>query len=246
MENATKALLMAAGILIAIIILSLAIAVYGRISGFYQTKQRNISEEQLAAFNTEYSVYDRDDVSGFELVSLINKAIDFNQNKVYGASNTKEGNEGEQLGDGFEEMSIKVIIPSTAQYNGKLFEANKTIIYDGKNSGKRNNLAGKITKMQNLEKLKYKPMGASELTKLVSNKYYLKEYIGENEWNKLADSSKKTIKGVLGKEYNNLPTLDELEQYEDYLTFKRANFMCRSKDTVYKNGQIVEMTFEQK
>ena len=82
MENATKALLMAAGILIAIIVLSLAIVVYGRVTSYYQLKQRNISEEQLTAFNNEYSVYDREDVTGFELVSLINKTIDYNQNKV--------------------------------------------------------------------------------------------------------------------------------------------------------------------
>ena len=93
MENATKALLMAAGILIAIIVLSLAIVVYGRISGFYQTKQSNLNEEQLAEFNNQYIAYDRTDVTGFELVSLINKVIDFNQNKVYGAHNTGDSDE---------------------------------------------------------------------------------------------------------------------------------------------------------
>lgn len=233
MENATKALLMAAGILIAIIILSLAIVAYGRISEYYQAKQRNISEEQLAAFNLEYSVYDRDDVTGFEMVSLINKAVDFNQNKVYGANNTQEDN-NEKLGDGYAEMSITLKLKNLP--NWKLFSeiTDKEIKYDGKNSGKRSKLIQKIDNMQNLEKT----YGATNLTKLVSNLSYLEKFGGDGQ---------KTIKDVLGKDYalSGL-TKDNLLEYEDYLAFKRSDFECLSNETKYKNGQIVEMTFEQK
>lgn len=216
MENATKALLMAAGILIAIIILSIAIVVYGRISGLYQAKQNNISQEQLAAFNGQYTVYDRSDVTGFELVGLINKIADFNQNK---------------LDQGYEEMSISVKINELP--NGKLFGTG-IYIYDGKNSSSnRKTLLRNITEMQNLE-AKY---GAGNLTKLVSNMSYLTKFGGDGT---------KEIRDVLGKDYT-LNDLDKekLLKYEDYLSFKRAEYKCLSNQTEYKNGQIVKMSFEQ-
>lgn len=232
MENATKAILVAAGLLIAIIVASMAVFLYGIISEFYQTKQNNISEEQLAEFNQQYSAYDRDDVSGFELVSLINKTIDFNQNKVYGASNIKEGNESEKLGDGYTEMSISIKIKDLP--NWKLFSKADTYLYDGKNSSSnRQALIKNINEMQNLE-TKY---GASNLTKLVSNMSYLAKFGGDGT---------KEIKNILGKEYtlNDLDK-DKLLKYEDYLSFKRAEFRYVSNDAEYKNGQIVKMGFEQ-
>lgn len=233
MENATKALLMAAGILIAIIVLSLAVVMYSRVSEYYQQKQRNITDEQLAAFNDEYLAYNRDNVTGFELVSLINKTVDFNQNRVYGASNTGESEE--QLGDGYKEMSITVIINNLP--NEKLFE-NKPYTYDGKNNGKRQTLTQAIDSMRQLEN-KY---GASILTKLVSSRYYLPTSLG-------GDGSKE-IKDILGKEYNlNGLNSDDLLKYEDYLAFKRATFRCNGIDgnesIEYKNGQIVKMSFTQ-
>ena len=215
MENATKALLMAAGILIAIIILSLAIVVYGRISGFYQTKQNNISQEQLAAFNTEYSVYDRDDVTGFELVSLINKAIDFNQNK---------------LDEGYTEMQITVTIPNdNASYNNNLFGPG-TITYNGKNdNSNRKSLLKKIENMQELES----NINSSDLTKLASSIYKF-----DDKDSIIQDF----IKEVTGKKYD--IGLDDIKKYADYLTFKRGTFNC-TKMEYDKYGQIYLFEFTQ-
>ena len=242
MENATKALLMAAGILITIIILSLAIVVYGRVSSYYQTKQGNLTQEQLAAFNDEYAAYDRNDVTGFELVSLINKTIDFNQNRVYGASNT--GNSNEQLGDGYAEMSITIKIidlPNEDLFSKGVFK------YDGKNNNiLRQELTKAISDMQKLES-RY---GAENLRKISSNKDYLEKY--NSNWNTLPESSKRTVQDILGKKAteNDLPDKDDLSKYEDYLAFKRAEYKCESVDgkpkIEYNNGQIVRMCFVQK
>ena len=232
MENATKALLMAAGILIAIIILSLAIVVYGRVTSYYQTKQRNISQEQLAAFNNEYTVYNRDDVTGFELVSLINKCIDFNQNEVYGASNTDDDTAQRQ---GYSEIQVDVVIPSgvsTISYYGDdrdysslgLFKSD-TYYYNGKNSGTRKDLADKIKSMQTIEK-NYAP---SDLTKLTT-------YISE------INNREKTVQEIIGKNYN--ITIENIVKYADYLTFKRGIFECIEMK-YDKYGQINYFKFEQ-
>ena len=234
MENATKALLMAAGILIAIIVLSLAIVVYGRISGFYQTKQNNISQEQLAAFNSEYSAYDRDDVTGFELVSLINKAIDFNQNKVYGASNTKE-NDLTELGDGYQAISVSVKVLNN-DYNGSLFSNNTTYTYTGKNSGNRKSLEQNIIEMRNLEGR----ISSSDLTKLTS---YSSDF---DKMAKQGQSITERVKAITGKSYN--ITAQEISKYTDYLIFKRGTFECNKTNGMKtnSNGQIYEINFTQK
>lgn len=236
MENATKALLMAAGILITIVVLSLAIFAYGRVSDYYQTKQRNISQEQIAAFNNEYSVFNRDDVTGFELVSLINKAIDFNQNKVYGANNTENTEEANnsKLNLGYTEMRIDIWLHSpTSSYYGddddysgmSLFKSNVGYEYTGKNSGKREELSNKIKSMQKLES-KY---DSSDLTKLT---FYISD-IKNNE---------KTVQEITRKKYT--VELKDIVQYADYLTFKRGTYNC--VDMKYdKYGQIYYLKFNQ-
>lgn len=217
MENATKALLIGAGMLFTIAIVSIVWIAYGNISGYYNAKQSNIDQEQLAVFNNEYAVYDRD-LTGFELVSLINKVIDFNEHKI---------------DEGYTQMSVTAVISNSPSYNkGGLFEGlnGRPVVYDGKNSNdNRTALKNKIKSMQDLEK----EYTAGVLTKLVSNIDNLEEYGG----------SGKTIKDVLGKEYKNLPTKDDLLKYSDYLVFKRGNF--KSNGAKYENGQIVSFSFTQ-
>lgn len=236
MENATKALLMAAGILITIVVLSLAIFTYGSVSNYYQTKQRNVSQEQIAAFNREYSVYDRDDVSGFELVSLINKAIDFNQNKVYGANNTENTEEANnsKLNLGYTEMKIDINLNSpTSSYYGDdteysgmaLFQSNVTYEYTGKNSGSRKELSEKIKSMQELER-RYNFNELKDLTSYISD----------------LKSGNKTVQEITKKNYT--IELINIVKYADYLTFKRGVYKC--EDMKYdKYGQIHYFKFTQ-
>ena len=78
MENATKAFMMAAGILFAILILALLIYAYNLFSNYQQGKVDAKRIDQIAAFNSEYEAYNRDDVTGIELFSLYQKILDYN------------------------------------------------------------------------------------------------------------------------------------------------------------------------
>lgn len=51
MENATKALLIAAGVLIGIIILSMLLLGYNQISNYYQQQSDNLSLKQIVELN---------------------------------------------------------------------------------------------------------------------------------------------------------------------------------------------------
>lgn len=79
MENASKALIMAGEILIALLIIALLVFGFTKISNLSETEQGTIEAEQLAAFNKQYESYNRKLLRGVDVISLINKAIDNNK-----------------------------------------------------------------------------------------------------------------------------------------------------------------------
>ena len=78
MENASKALLIAAGILVGLIVISMIMVSYRQISSYYQTKEQLEISKQTNNFNEKYIPYNRDDVRGSDLLSLINRIVNFN------------------------------------------------------------------------------------------------------------------------------------------------------------------------
>ena len=73
MENASKALLMAGGILIAIITIALLVRSFTSISSFQKAQLNEQEQEQLVAFNEEYTKYLGQYVYGVEVATLKNK-----------------------------------------------------------------------------------------------------------------------------------------------------------------------------
>lgn len=57
MENATKALLIAAGVLIGVMILSLAVALYSELDAYVEISNEKIEFNELNAFNTQFTKY---------------------------------------------------------------------------------------------------------------------------------------------------------------------------------------------
>lgn len=78
MENASKALIMAGAVLIAMIIISLLVAFFGNLRNLQNTQLSKEQIEQATEFNKQYDVYDRN-VYGSELLSLANKIKDYNK-----------------------------------------------------------------------------------------------------------------------------------------------------------------------
>lgn len=78
MENASKALLMAGGLLIVMIIIAVGIYTYSGYTGIGKQVDENKKVEQIKEFNTQYEIYDQKFLRGIELITLINKAIDYN------------------------------------------------------------------------------------------------------------------------------------------------------------------------
>lgn len=78
MENATKALLIAAAVLIAILIISLGLVVYNNSAN--TVNQANLSSQEIQAQNEKFTRYNGNNKRGSEVNSLLQTALNYNLN----------------------------------------------------------------------------------------------------------------------------------------------------------------------
>ena len=102
MENATKALLMAAGVMLAIMILALVVMGYNQMSNYYNEKHNSTVVEQTIAFNKRFENYHREKIRGNDMISLMNRIIDYNATQSY------------QDGTNYERISVTITIGDTS------------------------------------------------------------------------------------------------------------------------------------
>ena len=148
MENASKALIIAGGVLLAILILSLIVYARTSISEYQNSKTELANVEKIAKFNEQFSQYDRKDVTGYELISLANKIADYNTRY------SKDGPNNEGYNP------IKMVISFKDKNNGSNLA--KSLAYDGntnylfteiemKQNSKENDIVNTITENLNCE-----------------------------------------------------------------------------------------------
>ena len=80
MENASKALLMAAGVLVGIMILTIAVYLFSSFGGTSSQIQDNIRKNQIAQFNSQFTKYQgKDNVTIYDVITMANLATENNQ-----------------------------------------------------------------------------------------------------------------------------------------------------------------------
>lgn len=89
MENAAKALLIAAGILFAIIILGMFFLLSSNLNVLGEAEEAKIAAEQLTAFNAQYEAYNKRLLYGTEIITVARKAME-NNIKVLAAGADEE------------------------------------------------------------------------------------------------------------------------------------------------------------
>lgn len=98
MENASKALSMAASVLIGVLLVSLLIFAYYRFVQIPKQEEKNAKLEQTAEFNKKYEAYNKPNLKGNKLISLLNMIEDNNKTysdvSEYQIDITVNGNEG--------------------------------------------------------------------------------------------------------------------------------------------------------
>lgn len=79
MENATKALIMAGTILIALLIISLGVYLFNTYSDFAYEKQEQQAKQEKIQFNTKFEKYVEKDLSLQDVITIVNLAKEYNE-----------------------------------------------------------------------------------------------------------------------------------------------------------------------
>ena len=79
MENASKALLIAGGVLLAVLVLSLFGLLLSNISSNQMAQEKTKQAEQLKEFNQQWEAYNKKALYGTDIITVVNKAIQNNK-----------------------------------------------------------------------------------------------------------------------------------------------------------------------
>ena len=231
MENISKALTMAGGVLIAVLVIGALMLMFNQIGSYEKAQTSNVKNSQLAQFNMDFERYTDDNgITGADLVSLANKIIDYN--KKTGVSNSVNYDIKMSL----EVENIENFRKRFGYYSSKdaLFTEDKYVI----DSSKKNNDLKEALDTFNSADI--------ELLKKVSN-FYDKDNRTQSQ-----NDIKKVLMEIDKTQYNNwslsgtsAPTELQIQRYREYYEFKASKFII-SQDPEYKDGQIQKLYFKYK
>lgn len=85
MENASKALIMAGGVLLAILIIAMLIYMWSNTSSFISSQDDEKELQQIVSFNKQFESYQKSVLRGADVASVINKVR--NNNSAYADNN---------------------------------------------------------------------------------------------------------------------------------------------------------------
>ena len=262
MENASKALLIAGGILMAMLTVSLLLFAWGKFSDFYK-KDDDLDIKNITEFNLQFTGYDRDDVYGYELLSLTNKVADYNTR--YSTAT------GSKSSEAYSPIELTIIMNPTYvknklawRDNTKIF-LNQKYITSGIDKGFQdiiNNMTTLENKYgkQNLQNLCkaidgiFEGSGGSPITDINDKKNAVLKFnnITTNNSNILDiyESIKEDYKnGYVEQAYSKINSngfAEASKKYYEFTQFKKAKFKSDSSYIQYDQdtGRIKQMKFE--
>ena len=79
MENASQALIIAGGVLIGIIIISMGVYLFTQAVAIPNEYNAKLEKEKLIAFNQKFEAYNRQDVSAQDIITVVNMATENNR-----------------------------------------------------------------------------------------------------------------------------------------------------------------------
>lgn len=239
MENASKALLMAGGILIALLVVGALLLMFNQLSSYQRSNSDDLRDVQLVEFNKQFEQYTYTDIKGYELLSLINKVIDSNENS--GLINTINYDQKITI----EIKGLNVFNEKYAYTDqtakDKLFQADSYIIQYESDDQITMQLDQALKDCMQAEG----SLDTDEL-KSVSNLYSSRqskakniETIRERLCELFPDGGYENWDGNMP-----LPTLGTIVLYRQYSEFKTSTFEVSSEPTYYSDGQIQKLFFE--
>lgn len=256
MENASQALLIAGGVLIALLVISLLVWMFTNLSGFQQQEGVQVTSSQIAKFNNEYGSYAKDDLRGSDLYTLLNKVADYNRRQSSAASTAANSTDtGTDIM--YEPMTVTFSLNGKTEDftpDGKVRLLDDSYTQSGTSTAFSDNVTKEVNKLEN-------EYSKDSLTKLVDNitsifidesnrTEYMKEAI--EKFNSICPSKrisysntesdiKAKFKSNLG---NNRTIREDVYKYSEYVQFKRAHFKCTDVRYDENTGRIIEMDYQ--
>ncbi len=123
MENASKALLMAGGVLIAILVITMFVALKSSFDNTAQSYVDRLDAQELQKYNSNFEAYEgRNDITAQEIVTLINFAKQKEQGTIIwvGTENITDKNIDEQNTFLYDNLNTKFSYDSIEYNEGKV------------------------------------------------------------------------------------------------------------------------------
>lgn len=249
MENASKALIMAGSMLIALMILGALLLMFSNLSSYQEVHTQSTREAQVIEFNNQFETYNRTDVRGNDLLSLVNRAINYNRTNSYkGTENNDKGQE-----TGYTPITIKFEIRkedydqllTTPDGDHKLITG-KSYEINGTTNTFENEISEEITRIEGIYGKENLNQIVTAMSKIfIDNKSTEQEKTeAVNTYNKLSPKKQNVTRfaDLANKK-------DDIYEYYEYVQFKRLYFNCEQNNrnsgvTYDKNtGRITAMNF---
>lgn len=242
MENAAKALLIAGGVLLTILVLGLLLFAWQQMTDYYESQQQVQNAEDVAAFNDEFNNYNRQDVAGTDIISLINKVVDYN---------TRYSSTNDDPSDQYPPMTLIIDL------DGK--QSNFT--YDGTNrvftesvytqTDTINVLGSIISEMTSIEtdnmKNLYKSISSIFLSSSNPTEDQMKQAIIKYNSITSGTNYSTSTSEEIAENYNIIQSTYKLNAYKyyEYATFKRGIFSSTGNvEYDQTTGRIIKMEFK--
>ena len=132
MENASKALIMAGGILLAILIISMIVLLSSSTKSFLKAQNDQKLAQEIENFNKGYLAYNKTVMYGTDIITVVNKANEYNKtidvNDIKNKVIIEIYNNEEQISISYnEEFKISIFKCESIGYNNETGKINKMI-----------------------------------------------------------------------------------------------------------------------
>lgn len=229
MENASKALIMAGGVLLALLIITLCVYLYSSMTSLADTQDKKQAEKQLFAFNSEYEAYNKNRMYGTDVITVVNKAINHNRNM-----------DAKEVEDTYY---INVVITTKTDFKTTFTIIDHTkpssdpnyertnLSFDGLNSEDKEELKENdiVVTEESMEHGTYELGTFYDYNKLIMNDGIIK-FFSSNKNDEIIKSKDKTKTYYI---------------YSALTNFKREIFSCTGTEYNQKTGRIETLKFEQ-
>lgn len=269
MENASKAIIMAGSVLLTIAMVSLLIFGWNKFSAYYSSDDDLADIDDLTKFNLQFTNYERDDVHGYELVSLANKVYDYNTRRSNAAGNksnelynpitmTIDFNRMEKKFRYSNDLTSRELLFKDGKYSNNGIEnfIQKATDIEEKFGGKdkaeklAKNIGSLILTQQQID------YNSSIMSETESKRQALAQYISivgeDNDLNitsdsikpkETSDSDNQNIKTLYKNMTDKLTKYDDVMKYYEYYQFKKGIFKCTKLEYDQNTGRVSTITF---